>query len=78
VAEGEYCNRSEVSRNWQPEEALDALIEQLKAGRITHQQALTQEHKLEASTPDNLEIQYFIANHLWALGLRSSHLVCQD
>jgi tetratricopeptide (TPR) repeat protein len=58
------------SRNWQDEEALDALIEQLEAGRVTHKQAQMQARKLEATTPDNLEIQNFIANRLWALGLQ--------
>lgn len=29
-----------------------------------------QARKLEAATPDNLEIQNFIANRLWALGMR--------
>jgi len=29
-----------------------------------------QARKLEATTPDNLEIQNFIANRLWALGLQ--------
>jgi hypothetical protein len=51
-------------------EALDALIEQLEASRVTHKQALMQARKQEATTPDNLEIQNFIANRLWALGLQ--------
>ncbi len=29
-----------------------------------------QARKLEAATPDNLEIQNFIANRMWALGMR--------
>ena len=37
-------------------------------GRFTQKQALMQARKLEATTPDNLEIQNFIANRLWALG----------
>jgi len=67
---GEPTQYGHFSRNWQDEEALDVLIEQLEAGRVTHKQALMQARKLEATTPDNLEIQNFIANRLWALGLR--------
>ena len=67
---GEPTQYGRFSRNWQDEEALDALIEQLESGRITHKQALMQARKLEATTPDNLEIQNFIANRLWALGLQ--------
>jgi hypothetical protein len=58
------------SRNWQDEEALDTLINQLQASRITHKQALMQARKLEATTPDNLKTHNFIANRLWALGLQ--------
>lgn len=58
------------SRNWQDEEALDALLAQLETGQITDKQALMQARKLEATTPYNLEIQNFIANRLWSLGLR--------
>ena len=67
---GEPTQYGRFSRNWQDEEALDALIDQLEAGRVTHKQALMQARKLEATTPDNLEIQNFIANRLWALGLQ--------
>ncbi len=59
-----------IGRNWQNEEALDTLIDQLEAGRVTHKQALMQARKLEATTPDNLGIHNFIANRLWALGLQ--------
>ena len=38
--------------------------------RDDHKQALMQARKLEATTPYNLEIQNFIANRLWALGLQ--------
>jgi hypothetical protein len=58
------------SRNWQDEEALDVLIDKLEAGQLSHKQALMQARKLEATTPYNLEIQNFIANRLWALGLQ--------
>jgi tetratricopeptide (TPR) repeat protein len=58
------------SRHWQDEEALDALIDKLDAGQVSDKQALMQAGKLEAATPDNLEIQNFIANRLWALGMR--------
>jgi len=58
------------SRQWQDEEALDVLIDKLEAGQLSHKQALMQARKLEASTPYNLEIQNFIANRLWALGLQ--------
>ena len=67
---GEPTHYGRFSRNWQDEEALDVLIEQLEAGRVTHKQALMQARKLEATAPDNLEIQNFIANRLWALGLQ--------
>jgi len=67
---GEPTQYGRFSRNWQDEEALDVLIEQLESGRVTHKQALMQARKLEASTPDNLEIQNFIANRLWARGLQ--------
>jgi hypothetical protein len=59
-----------IGRNWQDEEALDTLIDPLEASRITHKQALMQAPKLDATTLDNLEIQNFIANRLWALGLQ--------
>lgn len=45
------------------------LIDKLEAGQLSHKQALMQARKLEATTPYNLEIQNFIANRLWALGL---------
>jgi tetratricopeptide (TPR) repeat protein len=67
---GEPTQYGRFSRNWQDEEALDVLIDQLEAGRVTHKQALMQARKLEATTPDNLEIQNFIANRLWPLGLQ--------
>ena len=67
---GQPTQYGRFSRNWQDEEALDVLIDQLEAGRVTHKQALMQARKLEATTPDNLEIQNFIANRLWALGLQ--------
>ena len=67
---GQPTQYGRFSRNWQDEEALDLLIEQLEAGRFTHKQALMQARKLEATTLDNLEIQNFIANRLWALGLQ--------
>jgi hypothetical protein len=50
------------SRNWQDEEAMDALIDQLEAGQLSHEQALMQARKVVATTPYNLEIQNFIAN----------------
>lgn len=58
------------ARNWRDEEALDVLIDRLEAGQLTDKQALMQARKLEAATPYNLEIQNFIANRLWALGLQ--------
>jgi len=67
---GEPTQYGRFSRNWQDEEALDVLIEQLEAGRFTHNQALMQARKLEATTSDNLEIQNFIADRMWALGLQ--------
>ncbi len=57
-------------RHWQDEEALDVLIDKLESGQLSHKQALMQARKLEATTPYNLEIQNFIANRLWALGLQ--------
>jgi tetratricopeptide (TPR) repeat protein len=67
---GQPTQYGRFSRNWQDEEALDALIEQLEAERVTHKQALMQARKLAATTPYNLEIQNFMANRLWALGLQ--------
>jgi hypothetical protein len=64
------CAGQRACSNWQDEETLDTLIDQLEAGRVTHKQALMQARKLEATTPDNLEIQNFIANRLWALRLQ--------
>ena len=46
------------------------LIDKLEAGQLSHKQALMQARKLEATTPYNLEIQNFIGNRMWALGLQ--------
>ena len=43
---GEPTQYGRFSRSWQDEEALDALIDQLEAGRVTHKQALMQARKL--------------------------------
>jgi hypothetical protein len=67
---GQPTQYGRFSRNWQDEEALDVLIDKLEAGQLSHKQALMQARKLEATTPYNLEIQNFIANRLWALGLQ--------
>jgi hypothetical protein len=67
---GQPIQYGRFSRNWQDEEALDVLIDKLEAGQLSHKQALMQARKLEATTPYNLEIQNFIANRLWALGLQ--------
>jgi tetratricopeptide (TPR) repeat protein len=67
---GKPTDYGRFSRNWEDEDALDALIDKLDAGQISDKQALMQARKLEAATPDNLEIQNFIANRLWALGMR--------
>jgi tetratricopeptide (TPR) repeat protein len=67
---GQPTQYGRFSRHWQDEEALDALIDKLEAGQLSHKQALMQARKLEATTPYNLEIQNFIANRLWALGLQ--------
>lgn len=67
---GQPTQYSRVSRHLQDEEALDVLIDKLEAGQLSHKQALMQARKLEATTPYNLEIQNFIANRLWALGLQ--------
>ena len=67
---GKPTQYGRFSRNWQDEEALDVLIDKLEAGQLSHKQALMQARKLEATTPYNLEIQNFIANRLWALGLQ--------
>ena len=39
---GEPTQYGRFSRNWKDEEALDVLIDQLEAGRVTHKQALMQ------------------------------------
>jgi hypothetical protein len=67
---GQLTQYGRFSRNWQDEKALDLLIDKLEAGQLSHKQALMQARKLEATTPYNLEIQNFIANRLWALGLQ--------
>jgi tetratricopeptide (TPR) repeat protein len=67
---GQSAQYGRFIRNWQHEEALDVLIDKLEAGQLSHKQALMQARKLEATTPYNLEIQNFIANQLWALGLQ--------
>jgi tetratricopeptide (TPR) repeat protein len=67
---GQPTQNGRFSRNWKDEEALDVLIDKLEAGQLSHKQALMQARKLEATTPYNLEIQNFIANRLWALGLQ--------
>jgi hypothetical protein len=67
---GKLTQYGRFARNWQDEEALDVLIDRIEAGQLTHKQALMQARKLEATTPYNLEIQNFIANRLWALGLQ--------
>jgi hypothetical protein len=67
---GQPTEYGRFSRNWQDEEALDVLIDKLEAGQLSHKQALMQARKLEATKPYHLEIQNFIANRLWALGLQ--------
>jgi len=67
---GQPTQYGRFSRNCRDEEALDVLIDKLEAGQLSHKQALMQARKLEATTPSNLEIQNFIANRLWALGLQ--------
>ena len=58
------------SRDWAEEEALDALIDSLDAGRISDKQGLLRGQKLLAKVPGQLEIQNFIANRLWSLEMR--------
>jgi tetratricopeptide (TPR) repeat protein len=67
---GKPTDYGRFSRHWQDEDALDVLLDKLETGQISDKQALMQARKLEAATPDNLEIQNFIANRLWALGMR--------
>ena len=67
---GQPTQYGRFSRHWQDEEALDVLIDKLESGQLSHKQALMQARKLEATTPYNLEIQNFMANRLWALGLQ--------
>ena len=58
------------SRDWAEEEELDELIDSLEAGRISHKQGLLRAQKLLLKFPDQLEIQYFVANRLWSLEMR--------
>ena len=67
---GEPTAFGRFHRNWEDEEALDVLSDQLKAGELTEKQALMQARKLEATTPYILEIQGFIGNLLWTLDLK--------
>ena len=67
---GKPTEYGRFSRNWDEEEPLDVLLDELDSGRLSDKQALMRARKLEATFPDNLEIQNFIANRLWALALR--------
>ena len=58
------------SRDWDEEEELDELIDNLEAGHISHKQALLRAKKLLLKFPGQLEIQNFIANRLWSLEMR--------
>jgi hypothetical protein len=50
---GQPTQYGRFSHKWQDEEALDALIDKLEAGQLSHKQALMQARKLEATTPYN-------------------------
>jgi tetratricopeptide (TPR) repeat protein len=67
---GKSVQIGSFSRNWDDEEDLDVLLYELESGRITDKQALAKARKLEKRTPDSLEMQNFIANRLWAQGMR--------
>jgi len=58
------------TRDWREEEDLDRLLDELQAGQISDKQALLRARKLLARSPGNLEIQNFVANRMWALGMR--------
>ena len=67
---GKPTQYGRFARNWDEEEPLDVLLDDLDSGRLSDKQALMRARKLDATFPDNLEIQNFIANRLWALALR--------
>ncbi|MDI1245183.1 MAG: helix-turn-helix transcriptional regulator [Rhodoferax sp.] len=58
------------SRNWEQEEELDQLLDELDTGQINDKKALLRAQKLRAKYPGNLEIQNFTANRMWALEMR--------
>lgn len=58
------------SRDWSQEEELDRLLDDLDAKRVSDKQALLRAQKLSAKYPGNLEIQNFLGNRLWHLGMR--------
>lgn len=58
------------TRHWDQEEELDALLDGLDAGRVSHRQALLRAQKMLAKHPGNLEIQNFLGNRLWNLEMR--------
>lgn len=53
------------SRNWDEEEAVDALHQQIAAGMLTLDQSIVQGNALLTKYPDNLEIANFLANRYW-------------
>lgn len=67
---GEPIEFGWFSRNWDYEQELDELMDNLNAGRINDKQALLHAQKLLAKYPGNLEIQNYLANRLWALEMR--------
>jgi hypothetical protein len=53
---GEPTQHGRFSRNWQDEEALDMLVDQLEAGRVTNKQALMQAGSHDPGQPGNPEL----------------------
>jgi tetratricopeptide (TPR) repeat protein len=58
------------SRDWADEEALDELMDRADSGAISVKQALLHAQKLLAKSPDNLELQNYLANRMWDLEMR--------
>ena len=58
------------SRDWDDEKELDALMDRVDSGSISPKQAILQAQKLLAQSPENLELQNYLGNRLWALEMR--------
>jgi tetratricopeptide (TPR) repeat protein len=58
------------SRDWNEEEGMDSVQDELDAGRIDLNEAIVRARKLLAEYPENMEIHNFLGVRLWDAGLR--------